>query len=283
MLVFKKTKDLQDYLRPKKAKGVTVGFVPTMGALHKGHLSLVKRSKGENDVTVTSIFVNPTQFNDPSDLANYPRTTDTDLEELIAYQNDIVFLPEVDEVYPESLEEGNEFDFGYLDKPMEGRFRPGHFTGVAQVVSKLLDMVAPRRLYLGQKDYQQYRIISEMIRQQGRDVESVLCDTVREEDGLALSSRNKRLSERDRKDALIISQTLFGIQERARKGETLSNVKQWAESNLYSNPNVEPEYLEIIDAASFKAVTSWDDAHHIIAFAAARVGPVRLIDNVIIF
>jgi len=283
LFVFKKTKDLQEYLRPKKAEGLTVGFVPTMGALHKGHLSLVERCREENHLTVTSIFVNPTQFNDPSDLANYPRTTETDLEQLINYKNDICFLPEVDEVYPESLEEGNDFDFGYLDKPMEGQFRPGHFTGVAQVVSKLLDMVEPHRLYLGQKDYQQYRIISEMIRQQGRQVEPVLCDTVREEDGLALSSRNQRLSDCDRKDALIISQTLFGIRERAKKGEALANVMEWAKANLSGNANVEPEYLEIIDAVSFEAVKSWDEADTIIAFAAAQVGPVRLIDNVIIF
>ena len=281
MLILKKSKILSTYLLQQKGAGKTIGFVPTMGALHEGHLSLVEQSKKDNGLTVCSIFVNPTQFNDPSDLQKYPRPVEKDIEMLIGLDTDVLFLPEVDEMYPRSTTEKAYFNFGHLEEVMEGEYRPGHFTGVAQIVTKLLDITIPDRLYLGQKDYQQCAILSAMVLQQQRNTKVVVCPTVREAGGLAMSSRNMLLSEQDRRDALLIYQTLLEIKNNFRK-HSVTAVKEWAIDNLSSNSNVQPEYFEIADAETLKPISGWDESDKIVACAAARVGAVRLIDNMII-
>ena len=216
-------KDLQAGLAALRAQGKTVGLVPTMGALHAGHASLVKRSVAENDATVVSIFVNPTQFNDKNDLAKYPRTLEADCRLLEQCGATFAFAPSVDEIYPEP--DTRHFSYAPLDTVMEGAFRPGHFNGVCQIVSKLFDMVKPDRAYFGEKDFQQLAIIREMVRQMKFPLEIVGCPIVREADGLALSSRNQRLSADERQTALKISQTLFASVEFCGEVRLIDNIK----------------------------------------------------------
>ena len=279
MVIFHKVSDLQQFLRQAKLAGKSVGFAPTMGALHQGHFSLIKEMAPSQDLSVCSIFVNPTQFNEATDLEKYPRTEEKDVEQLLEVGCDIVFLPTVEEVYPKN-ENGpaHKFDFGDLDKTMEGAHRPGHFNGVAQVVFRLLEIVRSDRLYMGQKDYQQFSIIREMLRQLKSDVELVVCPIVREADGLAMSSRNALLTPEGRSQAPLIAQTLQWAKSQLNTS-TVNQIKEEALARLGNPESFQPEYFEIVDGISLKPVQ--DVAAHdlVVACTAVRVGSVRLIDN----
>lgn len=275
-VIVDKVADLKKIIQNLKHEGKNIGFVPTMGALHKGHISLVERCVADNDITVVSIFVNPTQFNDKNDLKNYPRMPERDIPMLEAAGVDIVFMPTEQEIYPEP--DTRVFDFGMLDKVMEGKFRPGHFNGVAQVVSKLFDIVAPHRAYFGQKDYQQLAIIRAMVRMLGYTIEIVGCPIVREPDGLAMSSRNLLLSPEHRKSAPLIHKTLA---EARNKTHELS-VKEmilWVINQVNADPNLKVEYFELADANTLLPVESWDHPNGIIGCIAVWAGNIRLIDN----
>jgi pantoate--beta-alanine ligase len=258
-------------------KGKITGFTPTMGALHQGHLSLIALSKSMCDITVASIFVNPTQFNDKDDYQRYPRTLENDMEMLDNAGCDIVFIPSEKEIYPERDE--RIFNFGQLDKVMEGKFRPGHFNGVAQVVSRLFDIVNPDRAFFGQKDFQQVSIIKNMVKQLNLPVEIVVAPIIREHDGLAMSSRNMLLTGTQRKEAVAISQALFFAREQAPKA-SVNAVRYKAICHINSSSELEVEYLEIVDADTLQSISDWDDAAEIFACAAVRAGKIRLIDNV---
>ena len=256
--------------------GIRIGFVPTMGALHQGHLSLVMRSKRENEVTVVSIFVNPTQFNDSRDLEKYPRTLDADINLLSQVGCDIVFAPTVDEMYPEK--DTRIFNFGTLETVMEGRHRPGHFNGVAQIVSKLFDAVQPHIAYFGEKDFQQLAIIREMVKQLNYTITIAGCPIVRESSGFALSSRNMLLSAEEHKKAPIIYQILsesciFVAQKQPHE------VRNWV-LNKFQNTGLDVEYFEIVDGYSLQPVSSWNESDYIVGCIAVFCGKIRLIDNI---
>jgi pantoate--beta-alanine ligase len=276
MTVYRTRKELSGGLVSLRGSGRSIGLVPTMGALHEGHISLVKRSKVENTATVVSVFVNPTQFNDPSDLAGYPRNPGRDLELLRDHGADVIFMPSVDEMYPEP--DLRIFDLGGLDRVMEGASREGHFNGVAQIVSKLFDIVRPERAYFGQKDFQQLVIVKHLVGLLDMDLEIVPCPIVREADGLAMSSRNVRLKGRDRERAPFIYQTL-------RQAVTLkrelspAELKSWVEEQFDKQENMRLDYFEIVEDKALKPVTSWDEKVNKVGCIAVILGGVRLIDN----
>ncbi|MBR4041715.1 MAG: pantoate--beta-alanine ligase [Bacteroidaceae bacterium] len=277
MIVVETVDKLRAFLAAARAEGKSVGLVPTMGALHEGHASLVQRSVAENDVTVVSVFVNPTQFNDKGDLERYPRTLDADCALLSSLGANYVFAPSVEEVYPEP--DTRVFDFAPLDKVMEGVYRPGHFNGVAQIVSKLFMYVEPDRAYFGEKDFQQLAIIREMVRQLGFKLQVVGCPIVREKDGLALSSRNTLLTPEQRITALAISKTLFASLDYA-KLHTLTETKQMVEQAIAGTEGLELEYYEVVDGNTLQSVASWDDTDYIVGCITVYCGKVRLIDNI---
>lgn len=277
MKIIQTIRELQkELLIPRKA-GKSIGLVPTMGALHAGHVSLVKRSVEENDVTVVSIFVNPTQFNDKNDLDKYPRTLDADSLLLEDAGATIVFVPSVDEIYPEP--DTRTFSYAPLDTVMEGAFRPGHFNGVCQIVSKLFEMVSPHKAYFGEKDFQQLAIVREMTRQRGYQIEIVGCPIVREEDGLAMSSRNTRLSDAERQVAVGISRTLFNSLSFA-KIHTLSETKDYVEQAIRAVDGLRLEYFEIVDAYSMQPIENWNESESVVGCITVFCGDVRLIDNI---
>ncbi len=280
MLIFKRIAELQSYLSYKKECGTSIGFVPTMGALHEGHLSLLRQSKKENQLSVCSIFVNPTQFNEKKDLKSYPRMFARDIRLLAEMKNDVVFMPEEEEIYPQNPYKVNTFEFGELDKVMEGEFRPGHFEGVANVVARLLDIVQPHRLYMGQKDYQQVAIVRAMLKQISSRTELVMCPTMREKDGLAMSSRNMKLTERHRQAAPLIYQGLT----KARQMTENSSVQKIKELffKLLDVPDLSPEYFEIVDGDSLLSVKDLSENNFVVACTAVWAGDVRLIDNMIL-
>ena len=257
--------------------GKKIGFVPTMGALHEGHASLVRRAVEENDIVVVSDFVNPTQFNDKNDLLKYPRTLEADCELLEKEGTAYVFAPSVEEIYPEP--DTRQFSYAPLDTVMEGKFRPGHFNGVCQVVSKLFMMVEPDVAYFGEKDFQQLAIIREMVKQMNFPLQIVGCPIVREADGLALSSRNARLSDEQRKQALEISQTLFKSQKYAAS-HTLAETQKFVEESIAAAEGLELEYFEIVDGMTLQKVASWEDTDYIVGCITVFCGEVRLIDNI---
>lgn len=277
MKVINTIKELQALLGSYRAEGKRIGFVPTMGALHDGHASLVARSVKENDITVVSVFVNPTQFNDKNDLKNYPRTLDADCALLERVGAAVVFAPSVEEMYP--TEDTRRFSFAPLDTVMEGACRPGHFNGVAQIVSKLFYAVNPDRAYFGEKDFQQLAIIREMVRKLSLDVEIVGCPIVREEDGLAMSSRNTLLSEDERERALTISSTLFASVDFA-KVNTLEATKAFVEDMINDTPGLELEYYQIVDGNTLQEIAEWGDSDYVVGCIALFCGNVRLIDNI---
>ena len=277
MKVIHTIKDLQAELSVLKAQGKKVGLVPTMGALHAGHASLVKRSVNENEVTVVSVFVNPTQFNDKNDLVKYPRTLDADCKLLEACGATYAFAPSVEEMYPEP--DTRQFSYAPLDTVMEGAFRPGHFNGVCQIVSKLFEAVKPHRAYFGEKDFQQLAIIREMVRQMQFDLEIVGCPIVREEDGLALSSRNARLSAEERENALKISQTLFKSRTFAAT-HTVSETRKFVEDAIAAVPGLRLEYFEIVDGNTLQKVDNWNQTSYVVGCITVFCGDVRLIDNI---
>jgi len=248
-----------------------------MGALHEGHLTLVRRCVIENDVCVVSIFVNPTQFNNKSDLENYPRTLNNDAELLKEVNCSIVFAPAEKEIYPEP--DTRVFDFGKLGEVMEGKYRPGHFNGVAQVVSRLFDMVKPDRAYFGEKDFQQLAIIREMVKQYRMPVEIIGCPIVREEDGMALSSRNMRLSKEEKEKATLISRTLLKSCNFAAE-KSVAELQKWVVDQINEEPLLEVEYFDIVDALTLQTITHWDDSQYVVGCITVYCGDVRLIDNV---
>lgn len=280
MFLFKHVNDLRRYLQSEREKGKTIGFAPTMGALHQGHISLIQLSRQESDITVCSIFVNPTQFNEQNDLDKYPRTPEMDIELLAVAGTDVLFFPGVEDIYPANLETRLQLDFGSLDKVMEGGFRPGHFAGMAQVVNRLLGIVEPQKLYMGQKDYQQLTIVRRMLELNHIPTELVMCPTVREEDGLAMSSRNIRLSPEERSQASLIYRLL--AEARDLMGEkTPADIQANALAQLKAQ-GFRPEYFEIVDGRTLLPVQLFDESDFMVACTAVWVGNVRLIDNMVL-
>ena len=269
--------ELKAYLAAERQDNKQVGFVPTMGALHAGHLSLVKRCREENDVCVVSVFVNPTQFNDKHDLETYPRTLDKDCALLETAGCDYVFAPSVEEMYPEP--DMRTFDFGTVSAVMEGARRPGHFNGVAQIVSKLFYAVEPNRAYFGEKDFQQIAVIRAMVKQLQIPVEIVACPIVREADGLALSSRNVRLTPEQRQKAPLIARTLKESVTFAA-GKSVQEVIDYVVNRINAEPDMRVEYFEIVDGNTMEAIGQWTDTTYPVGCITVYCGEVRLIDNI---
>lgn len=279
MQIIETVSELLTYVERAKEKGLKTGLVPTMGALHQGHLSLVKKSVEDNDATIVSLFVNPVQFNNPDDLASYPRQPEEDFKLLAQNGVDIVFAPTVDEIYPEGFDRKRQFELGKVAEVMEGKYRPGHFQGVALVVNRLFQLCRPTRAYFGKKDFQQIAVIREMVRTEGLDVEIVPCPIVREDNGLALSSRNMLLSKEEREKASIIHQTLAESVEKIQDA-SVEDVKKMVQDRLNDLPGFKMEYFEIVDAETLLPVESWDEAKEVVGCITVYVGKIRLIDNI---
>lgn len=280
MLIFKSIDQIQAYIKPLSLEGKKVGFVPTMGALHDGHISLLKASQKENQLTVCSIFVNPTQFNNASDLEKYPRTTEKDIEILHDNCCDVLFMPDVLEMYPHGQMLESKYDLGFVETVLEGTSRPGHFQGVAQVVDKLLDIVMPDNLYLGQKDYQQIAVIHRLLDIKKSAIRLVAVPTMREQDGLAMSSRNKRLTEPQRNIAGVIYQCLISIQ--SKQGlQPFQVIKKECEE-LLIRKGFRPDYIVLADAKSLEILDDYSTDKQMIVLIAAFIGDVRLIDNLLL-
>lgn len=256
----------------------SVGFVPTMGALHAGHTSLITKAASENDIVVASVFVNPTQFNEQADLLKYPRTLDNDAILAEKAGCHFLFVPDVSEIYPDNSSRLLSIDFGPLEQYMEGAFRPGHFIGMASVVKRLFDIVQPTRAYFGEKDFQQLAIVRRMVQMLNIPVEIIGCPTVRENDGLAMSSRNMHLNPTERLAAVIISQTLIQAQKN-RLSLSAQDVKSLAVQQLHSSPLIKVEYFDLVDAVSLAPINTWDDCPAVRACVAVKLGSTRLIDN----
>lgn len=277
MQVFYTLADFEKYRNKPGNELSPIGLVPTMGALHEGHLSLIRKA-GECKTVMVSIFVNPTQFNDPSDLKKYPRNTEKDLAILESCKPDVVFIPSVNDIYPEP--DKRIFDFGKLDKVMEGAHRPGHFNGVAQVVSRLFDIFKPDRAYFGQKDFQQLAIIRDLVKQLNYQIDVISCPIIRDKEGLALSSRNELLSKEEKIHASGIHKILLQARDQSKKMDP-EELKSHALNKLKSIPGAQPEYFEIVDTKSLEKIESRDHKGEIIACTAVKINRVRLIDNLI--
>lgn len=280
MYLFKTVQDLNDYLKHLGGNATTVGFVPTMGALHEGHLSLIEASTQQNALTVCSIFVNPTQFNESTDLQKYPRTPANDIDYLAAANCDVIFMPAPEEIYPPGVDLDSPIPPKALVTGMEGQFRPGHFEGVVQVVKRLLDIVQPTHLYMGQKDYQQAAIIGWMIDTLGLPASLVVCPTRREADGLAMSSRNVRLTAANRERATLLYETLSSVKTRISE-EPVKVLQQWAMQALHQG-DFKPEYFDIVDGTTLQPITELSPTDFAVACTAVWAGEVRLIDNMIL-
>lgn len=277
MKVLRTVSELRETIGRHRDDGRSIGLVPTMGALHPGHLSLVKRARTDNDIVVVSVFVNPTQFNNPDDLRTYPRTEQADCRLLEEAGVDYAFVPSVEEIYPEP--DTRVFDLGPVAEVMEGAMRPGHFNGVAQIVSKLFDMVRPTRAYFGEKDYQQIAVIRRMVQLEGFDLEIVACPILRHPDGLAMSSRNVRLTLEQRAIAPAIHRVL--TESLALKpSRSVDEVKRFVTETLDALPLLRTEYYEIVNADTMQPITSWDEAPVAVGCATVYCGDVRLIDNI---
>lgn len=277
MKVFESVKELRAEL--DKAEQSGIGFVPTMGALHAGHRSLVERARRENGTVVVSVFVNPTQFNDKNDLKHYPRTPEADARLLEEAGADFVLMPTVEEIYPQP--DTRQFDFGLIDKVMEGATRPGHFNGVAQVVSRLFDIVRPARAYFGEKDFQQIAVIKSMVAQLALPIEIVECAIIRGEDGLALSSRNTLLDAAHRAAAPHIYATLRAAVTQSQEMAP-ARLKAWVTAEVERNPLLKVIYYQSVDARTMQEVATWDDSPRIQGCIAVQAGDIRLIDNICI-
>ena len=276
MKVLKSKKTLIDYVERQREMGKKIGFAPTMGALHQGHLSLYKAAKKENDEVISSIFVNPTQFNNPDDFQKYPKTLEKDLELLEKAGVDAVYVPNVEEMYPDGLN-SKKYDFDGLENEMEGKYRPGHFDGVGTIVEELFRQVQPHNAYFGEKDYQQLAIIKKMVEKTKLPVKIHGVPTLREEDGLAMSSRNVRLTETQRKEATIIYETLTKVKEWF-KVISVEEIKLRV-LEIFRNSNFELEYFVIADEETLKEANAIDENREYRAFIVAYAGDVRLIDN----
>jgi pantoate--beta-alanine ligase len=282
MLLFKRGDELAGYLRGQRSKGVTIGFVPSMGALHNGHLSLIGQSRSTVLLTVCSIFVNPTQFNDPRDFRKYPVTIEEDLYLLEKARVNAVYLPEVDEIYPGGMEGLERYELGNLETILEGKYRPGHFQGVCQAVKRLLDKVIPDRLFMGQKDYQQCLVVGRLLELLGSATVLYTCPIIREPDGLAMSSRNLRLSDEQRKKAPAIHRSLSWLKEnrQGKKGELPSLQDIDHARKMLTAEGFRIDYLEVADANGLGPLGSGQAGGNAIALAAAFLGEIRLIDNI---
>lgn len=276
MEIIRTVAELKAKLDNARQKG-SIGLVPTMGALHAGHLSLIERARRENDFVVVSVFVNPTQFNNPADLATYPRTEEADCSLLRSAGVDFAFIPSVEEIYPE--EDTRVFDLGPVAEVMEGAMRPGHFNGVAQIVSKLFDFTRPTRAYFGEKDFQQIAVIRRMVELEGFDLEIVDCPIKREADGLAMSSRNVRLTPEQRAIAPAIHRTLEGSLSWARD-HSVEQTKRYVIDELNSLPHLQVEYYEIVDALTMQPIAGWNESAATVGCVTVFCGDVRLIDNI---
>ncbi len=276
MHIFRTNRLLRSYLDRHRREQKSIGYVPTLGALHPGHMSLIKSARAQNDIVVCSIFVNPTQFNDKSDLAKYPRTIEADIELLLQNETHILYYPRYEEVYPPDLDTGIDIDLGYMGEVLEAAKRPGHFEGVMQVVKRLLDIVEPDRLYMGQKDFQQYTIIGYMLEQLKMPTELIVCPIVREANGLAMSSRNERLSPEARQRAGVLYATLCA----SKSGYDLAKISEIEATAMRSikEAGLEPEYFTIVDGLNLSRPDSHSSS--IVASTAAWIEGVRLIDNI---
>jgi len=281
MLLFKKNKHLQKYLSSVRSAGQTIGFAPTMGALHEGHASLIRKANEETACSVCSIFVNPKQFNETTDLVNYPRTPGQDIDLLYSIGCKVLFMPSVAEIYPPDLTMNPSFDFGYLEKPMEGQYRPGHFKGVAQVMNRILEIVQPDRLYMGQKDFQQFAIVQNMLTQLQSSTQIVLCPIIREENGLAMSSRNLLLSPKQREEASLIYKMLQETKQNIHS-HSPEYLRKEAISQFNKVSCFRAEYFEIVDGKTLRTIKNFEEVDYAVACVAVRVGSVRLIDNMIL-
>jgi pantoate--beta-alanine ligase len=280
MIIFKSASELSSHLQALQSTGKTIGFVPTMGALHAGHLSLLTASQQENDQTVCSIFINPTQFNNQDDFNQYPVTIEKDIEALVASQCDILFLPSVKEIYPDNHVK-KPYDLGVLEHVLEGHYRPGHFQGVCEVVDRLLTIVNPDRLYLGQKDYQQCMVIKKLVELTGRLTPQLrFINTKREQSGLAMSSRNLRLNADETEKAQIISEALEYIKQ-SWLTESISTVKEKA-GNMLRKKGFQIDYVEIADATNLLPLLQYENEKKAIALVAASINNIRLIDNMLL-
>jgi pantoate--beta-alanine ligase len=281
MEVLKTVRKLREYIKIAQKERKTIGFVPTMGALHQGHISLVKIAKKECDLTICSIFINPTQFNDPADFEKYPITLTEDLQKLNLAKCSAVFIPTVAEMYPKGLSNKKPIQFGFVAETLEGKHRPGHFNGMAQIVEKLLRAVQPDILYMGQKDYQQQLIVGQLIKKRNLKVKLVTGVTIREKDGLAMSSRNVRLNSNGRKLAIEISKTLKLVQKLYRKSQvSLTELERIALKKLLKHEKIEIEYFEIRNARTLKLPRA--KSEKLVALAAVKIEGVRLIDNMLL-
>jgi pantoate--beta-alanine ligase len=278
MKVFKTVDSLRKW-RSDLSEEKTLGLVPTMGALHEGHLSLIRRSSDENDLCLATIFVNPTQFDRKEDLESYPNSLETDLQMLKESGCDVVFVPTSEDIYENKIA-SDSFDFDGLDKVMEGRYRKGHFDGVATIVRKIFRLTDPDRAYFGEKDFQQLQIIRKMVREEKLSVEIVPCEIYREEDGLAMSSRNRRLDAQQRKEASLLYRTLEQSRELLKKGAGFEIIHKMADEAFQSNPLLKLEYFEIAEIDTLATALIYDPSKKYRAFIAAFAGPVRLIDNI---
>ncbi|MFA6151639.1 MAG: pantoate--beta-alanine ligase [Chitinophagaceae bacterium] len=283
MIVFKTTSDLQNYVDIQKNSGSSIGFIPTMGALHKGHISLISKAKEEGMLTICSIFVNPAQFNEKQDFDQYPSTIGEDITLLESAACDILFLPSVKEIYPEGTENAKEYHFGKLENVFEGAQRPGHFNGVGKVVAILLNIVKPDALYMGSKDFQQCLVVKDLCKQMGlsSQIKFVACPTQREPDGLAMSSRNRRLNEGQRARAGLIYQCLISIQSKMETGTPYATVEKEC-NDLMIAKGFEPEYISLANADTLEPIEDYNTNIKMVALIATRIGNVRLIDNLII-
>lgn len=283
MQIFKNIKSLQHFLNKERLKERSIGFVPTMGALHKGHLNLLQQARKENDITVCSIYVNPTQFNNTIDLKKYPRDLDQDKILLEKEGCEVLFCPSDEEMYPQGYQAGIKFEFGDLEQALEGKFRPGHFSGVGLVVSKLFHIVAPDKAYFGQKDLQQCSVVKRLIDELFFNTQLVIVPTVRESSGLALSSRNKRLSEKGRELAANLYSALTVGAKLIEEGKDPKIAIQEGVNALNQHPEIEQEYFEVIDKRNFAEATDSTPKAEIAICVAAFVEEVRLIDNILVF
>ncbi|MDE1192411.1 MAG: pantoate--beta-alanine ligase [Arachidicoccus sp.] len=280
MILFKHISDLQKHLQKLKAENKTIGFVPTMGALHQGHLSLIKQAQQKCDIVVCSIFVNPTQFNNSEDFNKYPSTIDKDIYLLETNRCDILFLPSEKEIYPDGEELKQPYDLGFIETILEGEFRPGHFQGVCQVVDRLLNIIHPDFICMGQKDFQQIMVVQKMIELKHHPVKMIIGETLREASGLASSSRNIRLSDNEKEKAAAIYKSLLYIKENITK-TSFGEIKQHASEILMNSGFRKIDYIEICDAKTLTPLIKYNSSTQIIVLIAAYMGDIRLIDNML--
>jgi pantoate--beta-alanine ligase len=280
MIIFKKKIDISNYIVNYKKTSGKIGFIPTMGALHKGHISLIEASKKTDTLTICSIFVNPTQFNNTADFEKYPVTIEKDIDLLEKAGCNVLFLPSVEEIYPADSSTTLPYELGFIETVLDGKYRPGHFQGVCNVVQRLLDIVQPNTIYLGQKDYQQCMVIKKLTELIQSPTQIIVCPTLRESDGLAMSSRNMRLTSVERMKAVKISEVLLFIKQEIKPGN-LQDLKQRC-INYLTNEGYNVDYVEIADATNLTLLQNWDGKTKLVALVAAFLNEVRLIDNRIV-